>query len=106
MGKLVVWLKVLLCTLFSVSGDIFSNLVSNCTSLTTISGPSNLIEGYGMAYFLLSNGSGFIIKETVFSPHSERTLLSFKDIHKNNYHAETTEENGMEYLCITSYLYG
>ena len=33
------------------------------------------------------------------------TLLCFKDIRQNNYHAKTTKENGMEYFCITSYLY-
>ncbi|KAK9930010.1 hypothetical protein M0R45_027070 [Rubus argutus] len=31
-----------------------------------------------------------------------RTLLSFKDIRANGYHAETHDENGKEFLCITS----
>ena len=32
--------------------------------------------------------------------------LSFKDIRDNNYHAQTHVENGVEFLCITSYKYG
>ncbi|KAM2066958.1 hypothetical protein ACFX1T_043355 [Malus domestica] len=33
-------------------------------------------------------------------------LLSFRDIRDNRYHVETTEENGSEFFCITSYEYG
>ena len=59
-----------------------------------------------MVHLLLSNGTEFIIKETLFSPLFGRTLLNFKDIRENNYHVETIEENGIKYLYITSYLYG
>jgi len=54
----------------------------------------------------LSYDIEFTIKEALFPHRFGRTLLSFKDIHENNYHAETTEENEMKYLCTTSYLYG
>ena len=84
----------------------FSNFVPTHTSVTTISGESNLIEGHGMAHFMLSNGTEFTIKEALYSPRSRRTLLSFKDIRANGYHVETTEERGVEYLCITSNVYG
>ena len=84
----------------------FSNLLPIHTSVTTISGQSNLIEGHGKAQFMLSNGTKFTINEALYSPRSRRTLLSFKDIRINNYHVETTEEKGVEYLCITSNLYG
>ena len=47
----------------------------------------------------------FCINDALYSRHSGRTLLSFKDIRDNNYHAETYVENGVEFLCITSYKY-
>ena len=59
-----------------------------------------------MTRLLLSNDTEFTIREALFSTHFGRMLLSFKDIQENNYHTETTKENGMEYLCITFHLYG
>ena len=85
----------------------FSNLSPIHTSVTTVDGPSKTkIEGYGKAHFMLSNGTEFTINEALYSPRSWRTLLSFKDIRANHYHIETTEEKGVEYLCLTSHLYG
>ena len=55
---------------------------------------------------MLSNGTILTIKEALYSPRSGRTLLSFKDIRDDKYHLETTEDNGSEFLCITSYEYG
>ncbi|KAM2677703.1 hypothetical protein EV1_004217 [Malus domestica] len=69
----------------------FINIIPKNAPLTIISGTSNLIEGYG---------------KTLYSPRSGRTLLSFKDIKYNNYHAKTYVENGVEFMCITSYEYG
>ncbi|KAM1990404.1 hypothetical protein ACFX15_031673 [Malus domestica] len=84
----------------------FTNFIPKNTPLTTLSGPSNLIEGYGKARIMLLNGTSLNIFEALYSPRSGRTLLSFKDIRDNNYHAETHIENGVEFLCITSYKYG
>ncbi|GAV64834.1 hypothetical protein CFOL_v3_08349, partial [Cephalotus follicularis] len=67
----------------------------------TISGSSDLIEGSGMAIFVLSNGTQMRITDALYSIKSRRNLLSFKDIHRNGYHIETTNENGKEYLYIT-----
>jgi hypothetical protein len=58
----------------------FSNLILIHTSMETISGPTNLIEGRGRAQIILSNGTKFTIVEALYSPRSSRTLLSFKDI--------------------------
>ena len=55
---------------------------------------------------MLSNGTILTIAEALYSPRSGRTLLSFKDTRDNNYHAETHVENGVEFMCITSYEYG
>ena len=84
----------------------FTNFIPKNAPLTTLSGPSNLIEGYGKARIMLSNGTILTIVEALYSPLSGRTLLSFKDIRDNNYHAETHVENRVEFLCITSYEYG
>ncbi|GAV67070.1 hypothetical protein CFOL_v3_10579, partial [Cephalotus follicularis] len=66
----------------------------------TISGTSDLIEGSGMASFVLSNGTQIRITNALYSTKSRRNLLSFKDIRLNGYHFETTNENGKEYLYI------
>ncbi|KAM2133812.1 hypothetical protein ACFX1R_003878 [Malus domestica] len=84
----------------------FTNFIPKNASLTTFSGPSNLIEGYGKARIMLSNGTILTISEALSSSHFGRTLLGFKDIIDNNYHAKTHVENGVEFLCITSYEYG
>ncbi|GAV57648.1 hypothetical protein CFOL_v3_01185, partial [Cephalotus follicularis] len=67
----------------------------------TISGTSDLIEGSGMASFVLSNGTQMHITDALYSTKSRRNLLSFKDIRLNGYHIEITNENDKEYLYIT-----
>ena len=64
----------------------FINFTPNVTSLTTISGPSTLVEGFGKA-------------------QTSWTLLSFKDIRENKFHIETARENGIEYQYIASNQY-
>ncbi|KAM2866910.1 hypothetical protein COP2_022883 [Malus domestica] len=81
----------------------FTNFIPKKPPLTTLAGPSNLIEGYRKSHIMLSNGTILTIKEAIYSPGSERTLLSFRDIRDNGYHIETTEDNGSKILCITSY---
>ncbi|KAM1380873.1 hypothetical protein ACFX2I_022552 [Malus domestica] len=83
----------------------FTNFIPNNAPLTTLSGPSNLIKGYGKARVMLSNGTILTIVEAFYSPCFGRMLLSFKDIRDNNYYVETHIENGVEFLCITSYEY-
>ncbi|GAV59794.1 hypothetical protein CFOL_v3_03325, partial [Cephalotus follicularis] len=67
----------------------------------TISGTSDLIEGSGMASFVLSNGTQMRITNALYSTKSRRNLFSFKDIRRNGYHIETTNENVKECLYIT-----
>lgn len=38
----------------------------------------------------------------LYSPRSQRYLLSFKDFHKNGYHTETMSEGNVEYVQITN----
>ncbi|KAM1822950.1 hypothetical protein ACFX13_025611 [Malus domestica] len=84
----------------------FTNFIPKNAPLTTLLGPSNLIEGYGKARIMLSNGTILTISEALYYPHSKITLLSFKDIRDNNYHTETDVENGVEFICMTFYEYG
>jgi len=80
----------------------FSSLTKMEARVNTISGAVNIIEGSGKAIFQLPNGTKFIIKEALLSTKSRRNLLSFKDIRSNDFHIETTNENNIEYLYITT----
>ncbi|KAM1748379.1 hypothetical protein FF1_009305 [Malus domestica] len=84
----------------------FTNFIPKNAPLTTLSGLSNLIEGYGKACVMLFSGTILTIDDALYSSRSRRMLLSFKDIRDNNYHAKTHVENIVEFLCITSYEYG
>ncbi|KAM1646244.1 hypothetical protein ACFXTN_007295 [Malus domestica] len=84
----------------------FTNFISKNALLTTFSGPSNLIKGYGKAHIMLSDGTILTIDEALYSLRFERTLLSLKNSRDNNYHTKTYVENEVEFLCITSYEYG
>lgn len=80
----------------------FTHITKTEAQVGTISGVSNIIEGFGKASFVLPNGTHIHIPNTLFSSKSTRNLLSFKDIRFNNFHIETTSEAGKEYLLITS----
>ncbi|GAV92772.1 hypothetical protein CFOL_v3_36150, partial [Cephalotus follicularis] len=82
------------------SEKYFSHLTIAKANVETISGTSDLIVGSGIASFVLSNGTQMRITDALYSTKSRRNLLSFKDIRRNDYHIETTNENGKEYLYI------
>ena len=84
----------------------FFNLITTNTSVSTISGTSNLIEGSEGANIVLPNGTRFHINDALYSSKSRRNLLSFKDIRKNGYHIETMNKGNKECLYITSITYG
>ena len=62
----------------------------------------NLIVCSGRATLLLHGGTQIYIDDALYSSKSQRNLLSFKDIRRNGYHVETTNEENIEYLYITS----
>ena len=76
------------------------------TSVTTISGPSTLIEGFGKAQFALSNGTSMTISEALYSLRSSRTFMSFKDIRANESYVETAHTNDVDFFYMTSKTYG
>jgi hypothetical protein len=67
----------------------FQELTLNKAKVTTISRPSNLIEGSGRANIMLPKGTIIYIDKALYSSKSRRNLLCFKDIHYNCYHIET-----------------
>jgi hypothetical protein len=69
--------------------------------VSTISGTSKIIEGSGRANVILCGGTNLHIENALYSPKSQRNLLSFKDIRLNGYHIETRNEGDAEYLYIT-----
>ena len=82
--------------------QLFIELIPYYSTVTTMTGSSQLIKGRGIAQFLLPNGTVLKVNEALYAPRANRTLLSFKDIRANGYHLETHCENGNKYLCITS----
>ncbi|KAM1770621.1 hypothetical protein ACFXTH_045506 [Malus domestica] len=54
----------------------FTNFIHKNTHLTTFPGSSYLIEGYGKAHIMLSNGTILTIDETLYSPCLRKTLLN------------------------------
>ena len=76
------------------------------TNVSTISGITNLVEGFGRTNIMLPNGTRFHINDALYSNKSRRNLLSFKDNRRNGYHIETMNENNVEYLYITSIISG
>ena len=84
------------------SQKYFSQLTKTNSHVWTVSGTSNIIEGFGEASFILPNKTHIHIQDALYSSKSTRNLLSFKDIRLNGFHVETTNENEKEYLLITS----
>ena len=55
---------------------------------------------------MLPNETRFHINDALYSNKSRRNLLSFKDIRRNGYNIETMNEDNVEYLYITSIIFG
>ena len=75
-------------------------------NVNTISGSTRLIEGSGRANLLIPGGTNLAIDEALYCSKSQRNLLSFKDIRQNGYHIETTNDEKIEYLYITTIMSG
>ncbi|KAJ9541050.1 hypothetical protein OSB04_027556 [Centaurea solstitialis] len=82
------------------SKKYFSKLKLTNGTVGTISGPVDVIEGIGMAHFLLPNGTNFLINNALFSPKSNRNLLSFNDIYLNGFHIRTITLGDKKYMFI------
>jgi len=76
----------------------FQTLTKREGNVLTIAGRDALIVGSGRAIITLPMGTQIVIEDALLYPDSTRTLLSFRDIHRNGIHVETREENKEEFL--------
>ena len=79
----------------------FESIKKSPGSIMTIAGCGSHIVGSGRATIILPMGTTLIINDALLYPESTRTLLSFRDIRANGFHAETDDENGKDCLLIT-----
>jgi hypothetical protein len=70
-------------------------------NILTIVERDTCIVGSEKATIILFMGAQVIIENALLYPNSTRTLLSYKDIRKNELHIVTHEENNKESLLIT-----
>ena len=80
----------------------FSSLIMRKANVLTIFGNINLIEGSRRTNILLPKETKLCINNAFYSIKSKRNLLSFKNIHRNRYHIETTTKNNEKCLDITN----
>ena len=78
----------------------FLKLTLVIANVYTISSTSNMIEGSGRANLILPCGTKLDIHNVLYSSRSHRILFSFKNLRRNGYHIETTNENEIEYSYI------
>ena len=82
--------------------QLFIDFMPYKSSVTTMIGSSPVIQGRGIAKFLLPNGTKIHVTDALYAPKANQTLLSFNDIRANGFYLETHRENDKEFLCITS----
>ena len=86
--------------------NYFSTMTLRKTNIHTISGPVEMINGFGNATIMLPNGTILHIKDALLSTKTKRNLLSFKDVRRNGYYLQTIIEADINCLCIISYKMG
>jgi peptide/histidine transporter 3/4 len=79
----------------------FQTLKKREGNIMTISGRDTLIVGSGKATIILPMGTQLTIEDALLFPESTRTLLSYKDIRKNDLHVETHADNKEEFILFT-----
>jgi len=79
----------------------FQTLKKREGNIMTIAGRDTLIVGSGRATITLPMGTQITMEDALLYPDSTRTLLSFRDIHKNGFHVEKHEDNKEEFLLFT-----
>jgi hypothetical protein len=83
------------CTINTILQKInyFQTLIKRTGNILTITRHDTCIVGSGKANIILSMGTQVTIKNALLYLNSTRTLLSYRDIHKNGLHIVTHEEN-------------
>ena len=83
----------------------FLELILIKANVSTISGTTNLVKGFGRERIMLPNGIRFPINDALYSNKSRRNLLSFRYICRNVYHIETmNEDNVIIFTLLPLYL--
>jgi hypothetical protein len=80
----------------------FQTLTKRMRNILTIVGCDTCIVGSDKATIILSMGTQVTIGNALVYSDSTRTLLSYRDIRKNELHIVTHEENNEESLLITN----
>jgi hypothetical protein len=78
----------------------FQTLTRRTKNILTIARCDTDIVSYGQATIVLHMGTQVTIENALLYLDSTRTLLSYRDIHKNRLHVVTHEENNEEFLHI------
>jgi hypothetical protein len=81
----------------------FQTLTKKSGNIMTTARSNAHIVGTESATLVLPMGTQIFVKDALLYPDSKRTLLSFKDIHANDFHIEIEIEHGTEYLLITKF---
>jgi hypothetical protein len=79
----------------------FQTITKRTGNILIITGRDTCIVGSGRATIILLMGTQVTIENALLYLDSIRTLLSYRDIHKNGLHIVTHEENNKESLLIT-----
>jgi len=88
-------------TLYLENLNIFQTVKKKEGNILTIVGHDALIVSSRRATITLPMGTRITIEDALLYPESTRTLLSFRDIHKNGFHVKTHEDSKEEYLLFT-----
>ena len=104
MRVMYVWLTVQPHTILR-DKIYFLDLTLTNVNVSTIPSNANLIKGSGKENIMLRNGTRFHINDALYSRKSTRNLLSIKDICRNGYHIETTNESNTECIYIISIVF-
>jgi hypothetical protein len=91
------------CTINTILRETkyFQTLTKRTENILTITGRDACIVGSEKATIILLMGTQVTIENALLYLDSTRTLLSYRDIHKNGLHTVTHEENNEESLLIT-----
>ena len=79
----------------------FQTLKKREGNIMTIAGRDALIVGSGRATITLPMGTQITMEDALLYPDSTRTLLGFRNVHKNGFHVETYIDNKEEFLLFT-----
>jgi hypothetical protein len=79
----------------------FQTLKRREGNIMTIVGRDALIVGSERATITLPMGTHITMENALLYPDSTRTLLGFRDVHKNGFHVERHMDNKEKFLLLT-----